>query len=86
MNKFELKYTKQFNKDLLKLTNKEQQLVYEKIKILQENPFYKSLRTKKYYGLEHVYEMSVNMNIRILWKYEEGTIILLLDIGHHNIL
>ena len=31
-----------------------------------------------------VVHMSVNMDIRILWRYESGTIILLLEIGHHK--
>ena len=31
-----------------------------------------------------MFEMSVNMDIRILWKYENGVIILLLDVGHHK--
>lgn len=29
-------------------------------------------------------EMSVNMDIRILWKYKDNVIILLLDVGHHK--
>ena len=49
-----------------------------------QNPFYPLLRTKKVQGLDNVFEMSVNMNIRILWRYENGVIILLIDIGHHK--
>ena len=49
-----------------------------------QNPFYLSLRTKKVQGLDNVFEMSVNMDIRILWRYENGVIILLIDIGHHK--
>lgn len=86
MINFTLKYTKEFNEDFKKLTAKEQELVFKKLKLLVENPFYKSLRTKKYLGLEHVFEMSVNMDIRILWKYANNSIILLLDVGHHDIL
>ena len=52
--------------------------------LLVQYPFYPSLRTKKVQGLTNVFEMSVNMDIRILWKYEDGVIILLLDIGHHK--
>lgn len=49
-----------------------------------QNPFYPSLRTKNVQGLDNVFEMSVNMDIRILWRYENGVIILLIDIGHHK--
>ncbi len=81
---YKLKYTKVFEKGLKALSYKEQKAVAQKLKILAENPFYPSLRTKKVQGLDDVFEMSVNMNIRILWKYEDGMIILLLEVGHHK--
>ncbi len=81
---YKLKYTKDFEKNLKSLTKQEQKLVANKLKLFIQNPFYPSLRTKKVQGLEHVFEMSVNMDIRILWKYENEIIILLLDVGHHN--
>ncbi len=81
---YKLKYTKEFEKNLKTLTSQEQKLVANKLKLFVQNPFYPSLRTKKVQGLDNVFEMSVNMDIRILWKYENGFIILLLDIGHHK--
>ena len=81
---YKLKYTRAFEKGLKSLSSKEQKAVAQKLKILAENPFYPSLRTKKVQGLDNVFEMSVNMDIRILWKYEDGIIILLLDVGHHK--
>lgn len=81
---YKLKYTKEFEKNLKFLTKQEQKLVLNKLKLFVENPFYPSLRTKKIQGLDNVFEMSVNMDIRILWKYDNGIIILLLDIGHHK--
>lgn len=81
---YKLKYTKAFEKNLKKLSRTEQKAVAQKLKILAENPFYPSLRTKKVQGLDNVFEMSVNMDIRILWQYENGVIILLIDIGHHK--
>ena len=81
---YKLKYTKEFEKNLKSLTQQEQKMVANKLKLLIENPFYPSLRTKKVQGLGNVFEMSVNMDIRILWKYENGVIILLLDVGHHK--
>ncbi len=81
---YKLKYTKSFEKDLKKLSVPEQKSVAQKLKILAENPFYPSLRTKKVQGFDNIFEMSVNMDIRILWRYEDGVIILLIDIGHHK--
>lgn len=81
---FKLKYTKEFEKNLKSLTSREQRLVASKLKLFIQDPFYPSLRTKKVQGLSNVFEMSVNMDIRILWKYENGIIILLLDVGHHK--
>ena len=81
---YKLKYTKEFEKNLKSFTTQEQKLVAIKLKLFIQNPFYPSLRTKKVQGINNVFEMSVNMDIRILWKYESGIIILLLDIGHHK--
>lgn len=81
---YKLKYTKAFAKDLKKLSAPEQKAVAQKLKVLAENPFYSALRTKKVQGLDNVFEMSGYTDIRILWRYENGVIILLLDIGHHK--
>lgn len=81
---YKLKFTKAFEKDLKRLSANEQKMVARKLKIMIENPFYPSLRTKKVKGMDGIFEMSVNMDIRIIWKYEGDVIILLLDIGHHK--
>ena len=81
---YKLKYTKEFEKNLKSLTKQEQKLVANKLKLFIQTPFYPSLRTKKVQGIENTFEMSVNMDIRILWKYDNGIIILLLDVGHHK--
>lgn len=67
-----------------KLSAAEQKQTANKLKLLMQNPFYLSLRTKKVHGHDNVFEMSANMDIRILWRYENGVIILLIDIGHHK--
>ena len=84
MYKFE--YSKAFNKSLKKLSANERRAVFVKLKILMENPFHPSLRTKKVQQLKNTFECSVNMDIRILWMYKDNRIILLLNIGHHDIL
>ena len=81
---YKLKFTKMFEKNLKKLSPKEQKTVAQKLQLLIQNPFYPSLRTKKVQGIENIFEMSVNMNIRILWQYDNDIIILLLDVGHHK--
>jgi mRNA-degrading endonuclease YafQ of YafQ-DinJ toxin-antitoxin module len=83
---YRLEPTKQFNKELKKLTGVEQRAVANKLKILADNPFHPSLRTKKVQKLNDVFESSVNMDIRILWKHKGDRIILLIETGHHDIL
>lgn len=81
---YKLKFTKEFEKGLKRLTAAEQAKTAKKLKLLMQDPFYPSLRTKKVQGLDGVFEMSVNMDIRILWRYEDGVILLLIEIGHHR--
>jgi addiction module RelE/StbE family toxin len=84
--KYKIKPTKAFEKNLKKLTAQEQKLVAKKLMLMMVNPFYPSLRTKKVQGFQGVFECSVNMDIRILWRYDREDIIITLDIGHHSIL
>ena len=83
---YSLEYTKAFEKSIKKLSTIEQRTTAEKLKILVENPLHPSLRTKKVQRLKDVYESSINMDIRILWLHKSNRIILLLNIGHHDIL
>jgi len=83
---YKLEYTKAFAKSLKKISGNEQQAVAVKLKILIENPLHPSLRTKKIQRLRDVFESSINMDIRILWMYKNNRLLLLLNIGHHDIL
>lgn len=83
---YKLEYSKSFGKSLKKLSANEQWAVAAKLKILIENPLHPSLRTKKLQRLNNVYESSVNMDIRILWKHRDDRLILLINVGHHDIL
>ncbi|MBQ7151337.1 MAG: hypothetical protein IJR94_03685 [Synergistaceae bacterium] len=40
---------------------------------------------KRIQGTEDLFEFSVNMDIRVIWYYEGDAIVLLIDIGHHDI-
>ena len=83
---FRLEPTKAFVKSLKKLSDSERKAVTAKLNIMVKDPFYPSLRTKKIQRLKDVFECSVSMNIRILWQHKNDGIILLIDIGHHDIL
>jgi mRNA interferase RelE/StbE len=75
-----------FRLNLSALTQNEQRLVNEKLKLLQQNPRHNSLRTKKYISIEGMMESSVNMSLRILWRYYGRGEIVLIAVGHHDLL
>ncbi len=81
-------YSNTFSNEIIKLSRKYQNLVFKKIQILRANPKHPSLRTKKLIRAnnETLFESSVNMDIRLVWRYEDDKIILMLDVGHHDIL
>lgn len=78
---YKITYSKSFKKHYKKLSDTK-----KKLKFFVENPTHPSLRTKKIQGTNGIWESSVNMDIRILWFYENNELIFLLDIGHHDIL
>jgi len=70
-----------------KLSTEHQKIVLKKLQILRFNPFYPSLRTKKLRGdQDERFESSVNMDIRLIWRFDGDRIILVLDVGHHDVL
>ncbi|MCL2574231.1 MAG: cytotoxin [Defluviitaleaceae bacterium] len=88
---YKLVSSKSFEKSIKKFSKKEQRAIYSKLQILENNPFYPSLRTKKVLRLKNifeddVFESSVNMDIRIFWRYQDGKIILLVNVSHHDML
>ncbi len=72
MMKFKLVPTTRFKRLFRKLPSELEQPVKKALGLLQENPLYPSLRTKKYQSIEGVWESSINMNYRILWEYDEA--------------
>lgn len=83
---YQLTYTDRFQKHFKKLTEIEKQQLKRKLELLVENPLHPSLRTKRIQGTSDLFECSVNMSIRIVWFYEGKEMIILLDVGHHDIL
>ena len=74
--------TPKFLRELAKLSEVEKDGVFHTLDILKLTPRYPSLRTKKYRNCN---ETSVNMDIRILWRFDDQKIVLL-NVGHHDIL
>ena len=83
---FRLIPDKHFTKNYKKLTVQLQKQIDNKLLLFAENPNHPSLRTKRIQGAEQLFESSVNMDIRLIWHYEDDKLIILLDVGHHDIL
>jgi len=88
--KYNIIYDDNFKKDLKRLSGKHQLLVLTKLHRLEENPFYPSLRTKKLKGckgcIDERFESSINMDIRVFWRFDSENIIIMLQVGHHDVL
>lgn len=83
---YKITYTEKFKKHYKKFHPNEKEQIKNKIKIMAKNPMHPSLRSKRIKGTKHLFEFSVNMDIRIIWYYENDLIVILSDIGHHDIL
>lgn len=83
---FQITFTDKFQKHYKDLTETEKKQLRNKLTVLSENPLHPSLRTKRIQGTDDLFECSVNMDIRIIWFYEGETLIILVDVGHHDIL
>ena len=79
-------FTQRFQKHFSKLTAQEKSQLSKTLRLLSENPAHPSLRTKRIQGANKLYECSVNMDIRIIWYYKDDAMIILADVGHHDIL
>jgi len=88
MKRYEIEYTGGFRKELKKLSTQEQLLVLKTIDIMENNPYYQSLRTKKIESKrKDLFESRVNRDIRLLWYFEEEDekVIAMLEVGHHDV-
>ena len=84
--KYEITFSKDFKKSFKKLTIVEKRLFYNKLELFIDNYRHPSLRTKKIQGTETLFESSINMSIRIIWHFLDEKLIIMIDIGHHDIL
>lgn len=81
---YQLILTQRFEKHYKKLTLKEKKQLKSKLELLSVNPLHPSLRTKRIQGAEDLFECSVNMDIRIIWYYENNTMNMPHENEHHN--
>ena len=80
---YKITFTKRFVKNVKRLSAAERTQLKKTLELLMQDPLYPSLRIQ---GTTDLFEFSVNMDVRVIWQYDGDTIILLLDIGHHDIL
>ncbi len=83
---YQFTYTPRFQKRYKSFNVNEKKQLAKTLALLAENPMHPSLRTKRIQGSDGLFECSVNMDIRIVWYYEGDRMIILVDIGHHDIL
>lgn len=79
-------FSDRFKKHFKKLNANEKKQLMGKLELLSESPMHPSLRTKRIQGTTGLFECSVNMDIRFIWFYEGDVTIILVDVGHHDIL
>lgn len=82
---YKFTFMPRFQKHFKRLSTQEKNQLKTKLELLAQNPSHPSLRTKRIQGTD-LFECSVNMDIRIIWYYEGDKMIILLDVGHHDIL
>ena len=83
---YNITYSDNFSTEIQKLTDKYQTIVFSKIEILRNNPRHPSLRTKVLGGHPGLFESRVSDDIRLVWRHMGNKIILMLDVGHHDML
>ncbi len=81
----EFKTTRTFDKSFTALPPNIQESALEKLALYENKARHPSLRVKKLEGTADIWEMSVTRNYRITFQ-REGKVVLLRNIGTHNIL
>ena len=83
---YEITFSGRFKKSVSRLQGDEKKIFYEKLSLFIENHKHPSLRSKKIKGSKILFESSINMSIHVIWTYQDENLIIMLDIGHHDIL
>ena len=82
----QITYSDRFRKHYKTLSDQEKQQFQNKLRLFAENPMHPSLRTKRIQGTANLFEFSVNMDIRVILFYEGDSLVVLIDVGHHDVL
>ena len=82
----QITYSDRFRKHYKTLSDQEKQQLQNKLRLFAENPMHPSLRTKRIQGTANLFEFSINMDIRVIWFYEGDSLVVLIDVGHHDVL
>ena len=80
----EIFFSERFKKDYKLFSGDIKKTIIAKLKLLSENPYHPSLRTKKIKGKEDIFEASITMDIRMTWQYIKKDVILLRKISRHD--
>lgn len=81
-----VRYSKTFFKALKKFPKPQLKFLAQKEKIFLENPFDPRLKTHKLKGeLSDFYSFSVSYHWRIVFHFEEGDVVVLDNIGTHEV-
>ena len=80
--------TKNFNSEFDKLSQIDQQRVLDKDGVIAGRPVLPVPAEQKTTGESRplYFESSVSMSIRLIWRYDGEKIIVMLDVGHHDVL
>ena len=82
----QLSYTTSFDRNSQRNPPDLQKRLWEKVALLQENPQYPSLRTKRIRGTANIWEASVDMAHRITFEYTGNGGIILRNCNGHEVL
>lgn len=81
----ELVYSERFKRNFKKMSAADKRAAKEKLALFIDDPFHPSLRTKKIQGTASMWESSVNMDIRITWRWgDDARVVELSNIGEHD--
>jgi mRNA interferase RelE/StbE len=78
-------FSDRHQRNFKKLSTDNKQVAGEKLKLFLEEPFHPSFRTKKIQGAPGMWGSSINMDVRMTWRWsdEEG-VVELSNIGSHE--
>ena len=79
-------FSKQFERLFRRVPKGIRERAYQKLDLWIANPSHPSLRIKSVKGRHGVWEMSITMNYRITFQYENEDTIRLRKIGTHDVL